>query len=163
MEKCYATKTPLISIPTSNTTIAASPAEKNSGPSEGIMSPSPSRRLVFGLHSPVCRDEIIKPVELGGEITPTSANKKVPSAPIVKAALRTKSRVISSEDAIKATDAIVDPQVSVTLNSYCILCLMLVLSFEHIYYFRIISITNLKFKLLRLALFSLSYDHQRKH
>ena len=83
-------------------------------------SPSPSRRLIFGLHSPVCKDEIrletshneSKVLEMAKKFEEMSKNT---SNAKPTAASRTRSRVISSEDAIKAMDAIINIQVRILL------------------------------------------------
>ena len=93
-------------------------------PKENTSSPSPSRRLVFGLHSPVCKDEIRletshnerKVLEMAKKFEEMSKSSSIScsnnSTVKPKAGSRTRSRVISSEDAIKAMDAIINIQVS---------------------------------------------------
>ena len=139
MEKYTANKsavsTSITTPPTSVSSIETASSSIASGRGSLESTPSPSRRLVFGLHSPVCKDEIIRPdmnkVEVINKDLKKELNKGLnkeknnrveenknrgvvtPNAPTVKpkAASRTKSRVISSEDAIKAMDAIIDIQV----------------------------------------------------
>ena len=95
---------------------------------EKNLSPSLSKKLTFGLHSPVCKDEIrqdricsdayvldFNPEKVKVEPEPA------PAAP--KPCLRTHGRVISCEDAIKAIDAVVDLKVNIKFSiSYFLRC-----------------------------------------
>ena len=85
---------------------------------EKNISPSVSKKLTFGLHSPVCKDEIRQDrICLDAYVLDFNPEKvkvepePAPAAP--KPCLRTHGRVISCEDAIKAIDAVVDLKVKI--------------------------------------------------
>ena len=84
---------------------------------EKNLTPSPGRKLVFGLHSPVCKDEIRQDKicfdQYQLDFNPETIKNEPDCFP--KPGLRTHGRVISCEDAIKAIDAVLNPQVKIKL------------------------------------------------